>query len=313
MNHFAKNFFEGILLLDKPYGISSNNALQIVKKIYKAKRAGYVGTLDPIATGMLPICFGQYTKFSQFLLDTNKNYYVVAKLGQKTDTFDKTGLVIEKKKISFNKTLLHQSINSFLGSISQKPPIYSAIKYNGIPLYKYIRRNMKLPIIKNKNVIVYNIKIIYIKKKEIALNIICSKGTYIRSIINDLGDKLGCGAHVTELRRLQLAEYKTEKMITINYLNDLVKRYNTINFEKFFAKKLAPLFMPINKLLYFLPKIHLTKKLLILLKNGVSIQIDNKSFLFNSLVQITEENTNNFIGIGQVFSNGRIAPIRLII
>lgn len=309
---FIKKFnIEGILLLDKPHGISSNYALQKVKKIYTAKRAGYIGTLDPIATGMLPICFGQATKFSQFLLNTDKRYYVVAKLGQKTNTFDSSGIIVEEKKITFNTHLLEESINSFLGIISQIPPIYSAVKYNGIPLYKYARKNMKIPILQPKNVTVYDIKVIYYRKKEIALNIHCSKGTYIRSIINELGNKLGCGAHVIILRRLQLAKYSEKKMITIKYLQDLTKKFSYEN-EK--LKNLISLLLSIDDFLYFLPEVNLGKKLVLLLKTGITIPVNNIDYagLKNSLVRITEGTVHAFVGVAEINSNGFIVPHRFL-
>lgn len=310
MNFVKKFDINGILLLDKPYGISSNCALQAIKKIYKAKKAGYIGTLDPIATGILPICFGKTTKFSQILSNTDKYYYVVARLGQKTDTFDSTGTIIEEKIVKFSKQLLNKSINSFLGTTYQIPPIYSAIKHNGIPLYKYARKKMKLPILNSREIIVYNIKVVYCLGYEISLNIHCSKGTYIRSIINDLGEKLGCGAHIIMLRRLQLTKYSKENMITIDYLNSLVNKYST-NFQYNIISILQSLLLSVDNFLYFLPEINLNEKLILLLKQGVSIKINHNNES-GTLIRITSGNMRKFIGIAEITKGGNIIPRCLV-
>lgn len=314
MNNNCKNSdIHGILLIDKPSGLSSNNTLQKVKNIYQAKRAGYIGTLDPLSTGMLPICFGKATKFSQFLSNTDKFYYVIARLGQTTDTYDSYGRITSEKPVFFTKKHLQKIINNFLGEISQIPPIYSAIKYNGMPLYKYARKGIKIPIINSRKVKIYEIKIVYLKKNEIALNIYCSKGTYIRSIIHDLGNQLKCGAHVISLRRLYLANYKKKNMITLKYLENLTY-YNKKLQYSIIQKKLISLLISIENALFFLPEINLVEKEILLLKNGIPVKLKNNNYsCIRNEFRITSGVLRKFIGVGKINNNFFIQPYCLMV
>ncbi|WWO95252.1 MAG: tRNA pseudouridine(55) synthase TruB [Candidatus Dasytiphilus stammeri] len=223
------NIINGILLLDKPSGISSNIALQTIKKILKVKKAGYIGTLDPIATGMLPICLGKATKLAQYLVNTDKHYYVKAKLGQRTDTLDCQGKIISEKSVKINHLTVQNILNGFLGTIKQIPPMYSAIKINNRPLYKYAREGIVVSR-KPREIIIHHLRLINLIDNELTLEVYCSKGTYIRTLIDDLGEQLGCGAHVIKLRRLQVASYPIDYMITINKLKTLIN-YNMNNEE----------------------------------------------------------------------------------
>ncbi|WWO99670.1 MAG: tRNA pseudouridine(55) synthase TruB [Candidatus Dasytiphilus stammeri] len=231
----------GILLLDKPSGISSNFALQKVKKILKLKKAGYIGTLDPIATGMLPICLGKATKLAQYLVNKDKRYYVTAKLGQRTDTLDCQGKIISENPVIINNSKLKNILNSFLGKIKQIPPMYSAIKLHNRPLYEYARKGIIISR-KPRDIIIHNLRLINLTQNELALEVHCSKGTYIRSIIDDLGEKLGCGAHVTELRRLQVGSCPINYMVTIEKLTAITT--NMINEQ--INKKIFSILMPLN-------------------------------------------------------------------
>lgn len=220
----------GILLLDKPSGISSSFLSNKVKKLFFARKAGHAGTLDPLATGMLPICLGRATKFAKYLLQSDKQYRVLVKLGESTDTFDSDGIMIRVLPVKFDEKKIKECLDSFKGQSYQIPPMFSSLKYHGIPLYKYARKGINIPR-KSRKIYIYDLSLINIKSNNIIeLNIQCSTGTYIRSIINDIGECLGCGAHVIGLRRLMVGQYVVTSMVDIktlesifynNFLNDL--------------------------------------------------------------------------------------------
>lgn len=207
----------GILLLNKPKDISSNKALQQVKHLFGAAKAGHTGALDPLATGMLPICLGEATKFSQFLLDSDKSYRVVAKLGVRTDSSDATGEVVETREVNVSKKQLLKALDSFRGEISQVPTMFSALKYNGQPLYKLARQGITVER-EARDICVYDLQLLRFEDDEVELQIECSKGTYIRTIVDDLGQMLGCGAHVSLLERSWVADYPAEEMVTMQQL-----------------------------------------------------------------------------------------------
>jgi len=207
----------GVILLDKPQDISSNKALQQVKHLFFAAKAGHTGALDPLATGMLPICLGEATKFSQFLLDSDKGYRVIGKLGQRTDTSDSTGEVVDTQPVNVSKKQLLKVLENFKGDIKQVPSMYSALKHQGQPLYKYARQGIEIER-EARDICIYNLQLIRFDNDEVELEIECSKGTYIRTIIDDLGQLLGCGAHVTMLRRTFVADYPVEDMVTMAQL-----------------------------------------------------------------------------------------------
>ncbi|WDI78934.1 tRNA pseudouridine(55) synthase TruB [Candidatus Purcelliella pentastirinorum] len=248
-----KNNINGMILLDKEYGLSSNNNLQQIKKILKIKKAGYVGTLDPIATGVLPICIGKTTKKTQYLIEQKKKYLVIAKLGESTNTFDKEGIILKTRKINFSKKKIQKIINNFHGEQIQKSPIYSALKYRGKPLYYYARKNIQVPI-KKKKIYIHKIKLIYYKINKIKIKITCSKGTYIRSIINELGEILNCGAHVILLRRLQIGIYTLKNSIKLINIKNIVTSYykrknnKNINITLNILNKFRKVYFPDNEL-----------------------------------------------------------------
>lgn len=200
----------GLLVLDKPLGLSSNHALQRVKRLFNAKKAGHTGTLDPLATGVLVLCFGRATKIVDHIMDARKAYYVVAKLGEQTDTADQEGEVIARSEVT-NEHLakITSTVESFVGDIEQIPPMYSALKKDGVPLYKLAREGKEVE--RNaRQVRIDSIDIISINSKSIAMTVHCSKGTYVRSLVEDIGNKLGCYAHVAELRRLSVGNFGTD-------------------------------------------------------------------------------------------------------
>lgn len=233
----------GVLLLDKPQGVSSNDVLQKVKRIFNANRAGHTGALDPLATGMLPICLGEATKFSQYLLDSDKRYRVIARLGERTDTSDADGNIVQTRPVSFSQADLDSALESFRGETLQVPSMFSALKHQGRPLYEYARQGIEIAR-EPRPITVYELQFIRWQDNELELEIHCSKGTYIRTIIDDLGEKLGCGAHVIMLRRVQVARYPYERMVTLEQLNTLLTQATEAGIP--LETQLDPLLLPMD-------------------------------------------------------------------
>ncbi|MEE3651206.1 MULTISPECIES: tRNA pseudouridine(55) synthase TruB [unclassified Brenneria] len=298
----------GVLLLDKPQGMSSNDVLQKVKRIFNANKAGHTGALDPLATGMLPICLGEATKFSQYLLDSDKRYRVIARLGQRTDTSDADGNVIEERAMTFSTAELEQALESFRGTTQQIPSMYSALKYQGRPLYEYARQGQVVPR-EAREITVYELIFIRCEGDELELEIHCSKGTYIRTIIDDLGEKLGCGAHVIYLRRLQVATYPIERMVTLDRLNSLLEQTQAEACSP--ALRLDPLLMPMESPVMDFPEVNLSSVVAGYLKLGQPVQAANVPA--DGMVRITEGEARKFIGMGEIDDDGRVAPRRLVV
>lgn len=228
--NLIKRNIHGVLLLDKPVGVSSSFLSNRMKKLFCANKAGHAGTLDPLATGMLPICFGKATKFVEQLLNFDKKYRVRLKLGESTDTFDSNGIIIKISPIQFNLRKLQQCLNNFKGKSFQVPPMFSSLKYHGLPLYKYARQGITVPR-KPRMIYVYELTILNQDINIIELDMMCSKGTYVRSFVNDFGDCLGCGAHVTGLRRLMIGRYLPDSMINIQVLESIFYNSNLNDLE----------------------------------------------------------------------------------
>ncbi len=216
----------GLLLLNKPKGITSNNILQKIKYITKSYKTGFIGTLDPLATGILLICFGKTTKLSKFIINEKKTYKVTFILGYTTNTYDSYGFITKKYKIKTNKYNIYDVINNYKGKIKQKIPTYSACKYKGKPLYKYAIKGIKIK--KYKYIYIYKIKIIKINKNIIKLKIKCSKGTYIRSIIHDIGKILNTGAYIISLKRTKIGKFKIKHSYTIQKIKQNIKNNKNI-------------------------------------------------------------------------------------
>jgi tRNA pseudouridine55 synthase len=298
----------GVLLLDKPGGLSSNDALQKVKRLYRANRAGHTGALDPLATGMLPICLGEATKFSRYLLDTDKRYRVIARLGQRTDTSDADGQVVEERPVNFSAAELAQALESFRGETQQVPSMYSALKHQGRPLYEYARQGIEVPR-EPRSIVVYELLFIRHEGDELELEIHCSKGTYIRTIIDDLGEKLGCGAHVIFLRRLAVGRYPTERMVTLEQLNALVARAEAEESDS--AALLDPLLMPMDSPAADFPVVNLLSEVAFWFKNGQPVRVNGAPA--EGLVRVTEGEEHKFIGMAEIADDGRVAPRRLVV
>lgn len=291
----------GVLLLDKPQGMTSNDALQKVKWLFNAKKAGHTGALDPLATGMLPICFGEATKFSQYLLDSDKRYQVIAKLGERTDTSDADGQIICSKPVNITQSQIDEALTHFRGDILQVPTMFSALKHQGKPLYEYARQGIVIER-EARPITVYENQFIQfdVTNHELTLEIHCSKGTYIRTIIDDLGELLGCGAHVIYLRRLQVSNYPIQKMVTLDALQNLADK--------------DELLMPVDSPMNEYPKVILSEQQGKNILLGRTIEIDS---IINEVNVSTKENLvriyqdQRFIGAG-IQTNNKLSPKRLI-
>ncbi|EGY28268.1 tRNA pseudouridine 55 synthase [Candidatus Regiella insecticola 5.15] len=294
----------GILLLDKPPGFSSNDVLQKIKRLFGANRAGHTGALDPLATGMLPICLGEATKFSQFLLNADKHYHVIARLGQRTDTSDAAGKLLDEKEIKFTQAQLDNALESLRGESLQIPSMYSALKYQGRPLYDYARQGIEVER-ETRAISIFDLQFIRWQGHDLELQIHCSKGTYIRTLIDDLGELLGCGAHVSQLRRLQVATYPPERMLTLTQLNTIVESTPSSPYPM-----LDQLLLPMDSAVVNFPEVNLLPMVAAYLKQGQPVQVSSAPA--EGMVRITEGEGHHFIGIGIIDDDGRVAPKRLV-
>ena len=299
---------DGVFLLDKPQGISSNAALQKVKRLYDAAKAGHTGALDPLATGMLPICLGEATKFSQFLLDSDKRYITTAKLGVRTNSSDADGEVIETKPVpELDRDALNDLIQAkFSGEIEQVPSMFSALKHNGQPLYKLARKGEKVEV-KPRQVSIYEIKLLDLRADEVDLEVHCSKGTYIRSIVEDLGLALGCGAHVSMLRRLAVATYDRNAMLTLDQLNEIAQQRETDQSLECIQMRLDALLLPPWSAVESLPSIELPADLANRLLQGQRL---GELFSERGLVRLFAD--QRFLGMAEVDDEGRLRARRLL-
>ncbi|HHF3407444.1 TPA: tRNA pseudouridine(55) synthase TruB [Vibrio alginolyticus] len=298
----------GVILLDKPTGISSNDALQKVKRIYFAEKAGHTGALDPLATGMLPICLGEATKFSQFLLDSDKRYRVIAKLGERTNTSDSDGEVVETRPVDVTLDKLEACIDQFRGESDQVPSMFSALKYQGKPLYEYARKGIEVPR-ESRKITVYEIVLHRFEGDEVEMEVHCSKGTYIRTIVDDLGEMLGCGAHVTMLRRTGVAKYPYENMVTLEQLNELLEQAHRE--ERAPRELLDPLLLPMDTAVEDLPEVNLVPELADMVQHGQPVQVFGAPTEGSLRLTMGEERL--FIGVGEMNEDGKIAPKRLVV
>ncbi|KGD65079.1 pseudouridylate synthase [Alcanivorax nanhaiticus] len=291
----------GILLLDKVGGVSSNGALQMAKKMFAAAKAGHTGSLDPLATGMLPICFGEATKFSQFLLESDKSYRVTAKLGVTTETGDADGEVVNTTEVTASAAEIEDALMSFVGDIEQIPSMYSAIKHEGVPLYKLAREGKTVER-KPRAVTIYDIRILRIEGDELEFEVDCSKGTYVRSLVEDTGEKLGCGGHVTVLRRLSAGPYPAEKMLTLEELGNIKAEGG---FEA-----IDELLLPLSTSVADWPRVELGDNAAYYIQQGQPVMASDRPA--DGWVSVYEASSGKFLGVGEVLEDGRIAPRRLV-
>jgi tRNA pseudouridine55 synthase len=212
-----KRAVHGVLLFDKPLGLSSNDALQKVKRLYRAEKAGHTGTLDPLATGLLPLCFGAATKFSQISLEADKRYTATLKLGQTTDTGDAEGQVLRTREVTLSREQVEAVCQQFVGALEQVPPMYSALKREGRPLYEYARAGIEVER-ESRKITLRKVDILNWQHDQLVIDVVCTKGTYIRTLAQDIGEVLGCGAYLSALRRTGCGALTLNKSCTLAQL-----------------------------------------------------------------------------------------------
>ncbi|MBE4911632.1 tRNA pseudouridine(55) synthase TruB [Haemophilus parainfluenzae] len=289
---------DGVFLLDKPQGMSSNDIMQKVKRLFQANKAGHSGALDPLATGMLPICLGEATKFSQFLLDADKRYVVTAKLGERTDTSDAEGQVVETRPVNVETSQILTALEQFRGDILQVPTMFSALKHKGKPLYEYARAGITVER-EARPITIFELNFIEYQAPFLTLEVHCSKGTYIRTLVDDLGEVLGCGAHVTVLRRTAVADYPAEKMMTWDALQALAEQGD-----------LDQHLLPIDTAVSKLPALKLNAEQSKGIGFGQRVKFANEAKLRGQVRLFSDKNI--FLGVALIDDNNVIRPQRLI-
>ncbi len=290
---------DGVLLLDKPQGLSSNQALQQVRRLLQAQKAGHTGTLDPMATGLLPVCLGEATKFSAQLLEADKTYRTRVQLGVVTDTGDAEGEVVERHPVApLSVTEIEHVLERFRGEIEQTPPMYSALKHQGRKLYELAREGKTVERAVRR-VTVYDARLLAVEGTAFELEVRVSKGTYIRTLAEDIGRALGCGAHITALRRLATGPFGAEGMLTIDRLEALPDQ----------AAREAAL-LPVDVLVAHLPRLALDEAARQRIMQGQPVRLDVNDIAIGELARLYSAET--FIGLGVVSGPQEVAPKRLL-
>ncbi|HDR1920387.1 TPA: tRNA pseudouridine(55) synthase TruB [Pasteurella multocida] len=293
---------DGVFLLDKPQGMSSNDIMQKVKRVFQANKAGHTGALDPLATGMLPICLGEATKFSQFLLDADKRYQVTAKLGERTDTSDAEGQVVETRDVQVDVQDILAALPHFRGDLMQVPTMFSALKHQGKPLYEYARAGITVER-EARPITIFDLQFITYDAPYLTLEVHCSKGTYIRTLVDDLGEYLGCGAHVTVLRRTAVANYPVEAMMDWDTLQVLAAQQDLALLDQHL--------LPTDSAVSALPALHLNQEQSKAISFGQRVKFDNPTQLTGQVRLFSD--TQQFLGVALVDEHNVIRPQRLMI
>jgi tRNA pseudouridine55 synthase len=285
---------DGVLLLDKPTGLSSNDALQKARRLYSAEKGGHTGTLDPLASGLLPLCFGEATKFGQDLLDADKTYLATLRLGERTATGDADGSIVEQRPVRVGRAAIEAACAGFVGTIRQVPPMYSALKRNGIPLYKLARQGAEVER-EARSVRIMSIDLLSVDTPLVTIRVCCSKGTYIRVLAEDLGERLGCGAHLVALRRERVGAFalaQAHELATLAAADDAAR---------------AQALLPVDALLQTLPRVDLGPA-------------DAQRFAHGNPVSVAPGQAARvrvygsgatLLGTGRRDPDGRLAPVRL--
>lgn len=284
---------DGLLLVDKPAGVTSNRTLQIVRRLLNAQKAGHTGSLDPIATGVLPICFGHATKMSGMLLNSDKRYDVGIRLGVSTDSGDREGHILSTHAVEHDSAMLDQVLSRFRGEIQQVPPMFSALKQNGQPLYKLARKGLEVKR-EPRAVMVHEISIQNVQSDYLELQVHCSKGFYIRSLAMDIGSALKCGAHVDQLRRIAVSDLEIDQCISLEQLEALVS-----------PEVRQGLLIPPDRMVRHLPKIELSGSSARMFCQGQSVRL--LKCPDHGLVRLYSQ-SSQFLGLGKVMEEGRVAP-----
>ncbi len=290
----------GVFLLDKITGVSSNAALQRIKRLYQADKAGHTGSLDPLASGLLPICLGEATKFSQFLLDADKRYAVTGKLGERTDTFDAEGKVIASAPVNVSEAQLREVVKGFLGKQQQLPPMYSALKKDGKPLYELARQGIEVER-EYREIEIFSCQLLRFDGQSFSLDVHCSKGTYIRTLVDDIGAALGCYAHVTELRRTAAGPFRAEQMLNSDATAELKETSG--------LAALDALLLPVDCLVQALPKVVMPVAMAHFINHGQPVLL--KSAPHDGVLAMYDD-SGRFLGVGEVNDDGYLAPKRLL-
>lgn len=285
---------DGMLLLDKPAGVTSNRALQQVKHLLNARKGGHTGSLDPIATGLLPLCFGETTRIAGLFLGADKSYWVRIQFGAATDSGDREGKVVREGEVNFNESQLHAALEKFRGRFEQVPPMHSAVKQGGKPLYKLARRGIEVERAARE----VHVHALSVEKWEgalLELQLTCSRGFYVRTLAADLGDALGCGAHVRELRRLGVGEFRVDNAVTPAQLEALAS-----------PRERRALLLPTERAVAHLPELKIADNLAQYLCRGRSVRAPEDAA--RGLVRVYAG--AGFLGMGEVGEDGKLNPRR---
>ena len=291
---------DGVLMLDKPVGLSSNTALQKARRALNAQKAGHTGTLDPFASGLLPLCFGEATKFSADLLHADKEYVASIKFGETTTTADVEGEIIETRPVDFTEEQLHKALESLTGEIDQIPPMYSALKKDGVRLYELARQGQEIER-EPRRVTVYELELLSFNRPEAVVRVKCSKGTYVRVLGEDIGKILGCGAHLTALRRTKIADIDISEAVSLQEFEeaDLAQRLDMLD--------------PPDRLLSQLEPIELKEELAVRFLHGQSIRITGSENSEKKVkVYRLSDGKRELLGCARLSTDGVLSPERLI-
>ena len=290
----------GVLLFDKPVGMTSNEALQRVKRLYQARKAGHTGSLDRSASGLLPLCFGEATKFSSFLLESDKRYTATCRLGIRTATGDAAGEVLETRPVpAIDRERLEGVLREFRGEIQQVPPMFSALKHQGQRLYDLAYQGIEVER-QPRPVVIHQLDLVALEADRFTVDIACSKGTYIRTLAEDIGERLGCGAHVETLRRSGAGPFGDSEMLTLEALQSAAGRGTAA---------LDAELLGTDAILRELPEVRLAESVAFYLEQGQPVLVPHAPT--QGMVRIYAED-GVFLGAGEVLDDGRVAPRRLI-
>lgn len=292
----TKRKIDGILLLDKPLGYSSNQALQKIKWLFQATKAGHTGTLDPLATGLLPICLGEATKFAQHVTDADKTYIANIKFGVQTTTGDAEGEIVTTKPFSASTAELEQACQQFLGEISQVPPMYSALKHNGKPLYEYARAGIEIER-PARQVTITKITLNTLEGSDAVVTVTCSKGTYIRTLAEDIANALDNHAHLTGLRRIETAGYDIANAITLEEVEAMAIEVRDAQL------------LPVDSAISVLPKVTISADSAFYFKQGQAVW--EAGLIPDGELRVYAED-GVFLGLGKLLEDGKITAKRLV-
>lgn len=296
----------GVLVINKPPGFSSNDAVQKAKRMFNARKTGHTGALDPLATGVLPLCFGEATKFSQYLLDSDKKYWTRVKLGVATDSGDADGKVIQIRPVQdVDAARIEDALRFFRGGIDQIPSMFSAVKHQGQPLYKLARQGIEIERAARR-VTIFSNELVAFSGDELELEIHCSKGTYIRTIAEELGEILGCGAHVTALHRRAAGPYTESDMVTFEELENALETGTD-------SSSLDSFLLPVSSAVKEWPEVRLTDNTAYYLRQGQPVIVAHAPTSgWVRLAEVHDDASIHFIGVGEILDDGRVAPRRLV-